>query len=476
MTERMMPAPRRDRRWRLGRRLGAGRRDGRLALAGSGNTRMKESSSRTWQAHSRRYGGLVYARSRSTAFHALISFETVFLLFVFAGQYKGFPELNWFPVDMTALFFLLSITVALLIGATRVNVISALEERGAVLFVLFIVWVVISILWSSFSVENKTKVIYSATLTLWSFFGAYLFVSRSWFAVRRFLIGVVVISVLLLLYWGYHRFILGIALFGDLEDSPTSYQEYGFHAQYLVSALIALTIASRSAIRSLASALGLVTVFVIMLFIGSRAPLLFGLASVPLALLMLLRRHRVRSLTFLVSLSVAAALLITVALWASGPEAMYRLGEQMTTLERLQTYREPAFGSSMAQRIDGQLFALARWLEAPVMGWGIGEFALMHDYLQYPHNLFLEILVETGFVGLCLLIALAGLGVVRAWRLWPADRSNWTAMTLVLLYANELMLRSTVQGFLSEERMLFVLLGLILGIAERAPGRTAGSP
>jgi O-antigen ligase len=434
---------------------------------------MKDSWGHTWQAYGRRYDRPSSAGPRSSVFQALLSFETVFVLFVFAGQYKGFPELSWFPVDMTAFFFLLSIIAAVLVGVTRVSVIPTLQERGMVLFILFITWVSISVLWSSFSAENKIKLIYSDTLTLWSFMGAYVFVSRSWVAVRHFLIGVVVVSVILVMYWGYHRFILGIALFGDLEDSPTSYQEYGFHAQYLVSALIALTIASRGAIRPVACAVGLVILLVIMLFIGSRAPLLCGLATVLLALFMLLRTHRVRSLSFMFSLSVAAGLLIAVTLWLE-PNTMQRLEDQMTTFQRLQLYKEPGFGDSVSVRVDGQLFALARWLEAPIVGWGIGEFALMH-FLRYPHNLFLEVLMETGVVGFGLLVALTGLGVVRAWRIWPADRSNWTAITLVLLYANELMLRSTVQGFLSEERVLFVLLGIILGFSERASERKSGT-
>jgi O-antigen ligase len=441
---------------------------------GEGHTPMRDSLSRTGQAYQPRHHPPSLTRPRSAIFHALISFETAFVLFMFAGQYKALPEFAWFPVDLTAFFFVLSLSFAIFASATSVNVLSALEERGMVFFLIFMAWVLGSLLWSSFLVENRTKALHSATLTLWSFLGAYLFISRSWVTVRRFLIGIVVISLILLLYWCYHRFFLGMVLFSADEEAPTSYQEYGFLGQYLVSALLGLTIVSRGAIPLLASTLGLVTVFVVMLFIGSRAPVLFSLVSVPLALFMLLRRHRMRLLAVLLSLCVVVGLLIAVTLWLGGPNVIEQIEEQMTTFQRFQTYNEPGFGSSMAGRIDAQLFALARWTEAPIIGWGLGEFALMH-YLRYPHNLFLEMLMETGVVGFCLLVALTGLGLVRAWRLWPENRSNWTAITLVLLYINELMMRATVQGFLSEERVLFALLGLIMGIGERIGDQKSAS-
>ena len=49
-------------------------------------------------------------------------------------------------------------------------------------------------------------------------------------------------------------------------------------------------------------------------------------------------------------------------------------------------------------------------------------------------------------VGFCLLAALMGLGLVRAWRLWPSQQ-DWVLIALVLLFLTQLLSRATVQGF-----------------------------
>jgi O-antigen ligase len=92
--------------------------------------------------------------------------------------------------------------------------------------------------------------------------------------------------------------------------------------------------------------------------------------------------------------------------------------------------------------------------------------------LMYPHNLFLEVLMEQGLIGFGLLAALTGLGLVRAWRLWPAGRPQWPVIALILLFIPWLMARAVHQGFLPDERVLFVLLGLILGLGRRAASGT----
>ncbi|MGH6913214.1 MAG: O-antigen ligase family protein, partial [Geminicoccales bacterium] len=122
-------------------------------------------------------------------------------------------------------------------------------------------------------------------------------------------------------------------------------------------------------------------------------------------------------------------------------------------------------------RIRAQQFALERWFEAPFFGWGIGEFKLLYGVYRYPHNLFIEMLMEEGVVGFGLLVALASLAVVRAWRLWPTDRTNWMAIALVLWLYLELASRATVQGFLPDERALFAFLGLVLGLGRQPVGQ-----
>lgn len=402
---------------------------------------------------------------------SVVSFEAFFLLFLTAGRFKGMPEFSWFPIDMTLFFLALSVGAAALLSSTRINVFEVLQDYGSLFFFAFLAWVLMSLLWSSYGVFNKEKTTNTIILLSWCFFGGYVFVADELERVRRFLGGLVAISLLLLLYWAYYRFILGVV---DLpaEDEVNNYLVYGYHAQYVIAVLVAGSIASRG-VGGLAFCMaGLIALFVIMLFIGGRGPLFFAVLIIPLACFLLLahrhsKAYRGRFITVIVWLAIMAVVLQLLVLWI-GPYLFEQLAEQMTTLGRFTDSLEQSdFGGSVSSRVDGQTFAIEYWMKKPVFGWGVGEFERFYPTLQYPHNLFLEILMEQGIVGFCLLSALIGLGAIRAWRLWPRQ-PDWVLIALILLFFTQLLSRATVQGFLPDERILFALLGMILGLGRRA--------
>jgi O-antigen ligase len=416
------------------------------------------------------------AQSRSVLFSGMVraltavaSFEILFLLFVFAGHYKEMRELDWFPVDLTAFLFVVSGAAALFIGSMRLNLVSVLKDEGFILFLLFLLWTAISMLWSSFAEFNKLKLLHTSTLLSWSFLGCYLFVSRDLARTKTFIVGLVVLSVGLIAYWAYYRFVLGLV---EEEEGGAfhvaTYLTYAYHAQYLVAVVVALAIASRGPVSVLLSLLGLLAIWGVMLLIGGRGPLFFSILIFPLALGIVLvhrraSRYRLRFLTLPLGLLGVLGLLIVLSSLAS-PGLFEQLTEEATTLQRLQSYEQSGLNDTFSGRIHAQQFAVDRWFEAPIFGWGIGEFHLLYGVWRYPHNLFLEILMEEGVVGFALFGGLVTVGVARAWRLWPRDRANWVAMAVVLLLLGELASRATVQGFLPDERALFAFLGLVLGL------------
>jgi O-antigen ligase len=400
----------------------------------------------------------------------LTSSEMLFLLFVFAGDFKAMPALSWFPVDLTLFLFVISVGAVFFVKFTRA--IFSLEHECIILFLIFMGWSFISVLWSSFAAANLTKATYSAVLISWSFFGAYVLGAQNWIRVRRLLTAFIIVSIVLLVYWAYTRFVLNTGDFETIED-VNDYMAYGEKAQFIMAVLIGVCIASPSNTCSLASASGIVALLVLLLFIGHRGALLLSFLMVPMALAFLLlnqraRRYRNRILPVLLGLLLAVGLLKLLVVWA-GSDLVRHLGEYMTTLERLEmAYYEPEFGHSMAGRIHAQVFAYNRWLEAPIIGWGIGEFTLMYPPYEDPHNLFLEVLMEEGLVGCCLLVALMSLGLVRAWQLWPADRPDWAAIALVLWFVSLLVSFATIEGNLPNDRELFAFLGVVLGLGRRA--------
>jgi O-antigen ligase len=419
----------------------------------------------------------------------LVSFEMLFLLFIFAGDFKKMSVLSWFPVDFTLFFLVISFAAAIVIILRQSNRFNNLDDIAIMLYILFLCWALWSLVWSSFGEYNINKATKTSILVSWCFVGSYFIVAAQWHRVTKFIMVLIGISTALLAYWSYSRFVLGIVDERTGATEAGNYLNYAFHAKYLIAIFTALAVASQGFVRLLMCIVAVVAVLVLMLFIGARGPLLWALFTVPLALFFLLvnghaRHHRTRSLSIVLGFILVVGIMAFSLMWA-GTQLVERLSPEMKTVERLKSYYEPEFGESAGGRIHAQLFALESWLEAPIIGWGIGEFNYLYPggpegssperRFSYPHNLFLEVLMEEGLVGFGLLAALTGLGLVRAWKLWPPGRPQWPVIALILLYIPQLLSRAFDQGFLSDERALFAFLGLILGLGHRAVDRAGAA-
>ena len=123
----------------------------------------------------------------------VISFETLFLLFVFAGTFKNMPELSWFPIDITVFFMALSLITGVLLWTTRRCPVLALDERGPVVYIMFLTWTVFSLIWSGLEEFNLEKGTRTATLISWCFLGGYLIVASARERVARFVIVLMVL-------------------------------------------------------------------------------------------------------------------------------------------------------------------------------------------------------------------------------------------------------------------------------------------
>ena len=117
---------------------------------------------------------------------------------------------------------------------------------------------------------------------------------------------------------------------------------------------------------------------------------------------------------------------------------------------------------------------LARLLRAPITGMGQGAF--QEKYKVYPHNMFLEMLCETGIIGtvpLVLLLALTLFGILRT-----ARRSRGAAEILLLLGAY--FVRENISNSIWQSVPLFAALGFGLALAAFRPqtstAETGGDP
>lgn len=103
--------------------------------------------------------------------------------------------------------------------------------------------------------------------------------------------------------------------------------------------------------------------------------------------------------------------------------------------------------------------ALAEFLRAPVTGMGQGAF--QEKYRVYPHNMFLEMLCETGIVGtlpLVLLLAIAVFGILRAAR-------GSRGMAEILLLLGAYFVRENISNSIWQSVPLLAALGFGLTLA-----------
>lgn len=136
-----------------------------------------------------------------------------------------------------------------------------------------------------------------------------------------------------------------------------------------------------------------------------------------------------------------------------------RLIANITNSHSGHVYIDPSVAGRL--KLYDDAFGLIR--DAPLFGHGIGSFGYLTDYQgldSYPHNLFLEILVSTGLVGLALfLAALVPLGWYAVRRAWAREGGWEDAFIAALL--GETLLRHQVSMSVMTGKVLFLSFGIV---------------
>jgi O-antigen ligase len=294
----------------------------------------------------------------------------------------------------------------------------------------------------------------------------------------RLLIG---ISMLLLLYYSYYRFVLGINLTSDkLSDYyANNYLEYSWHASYLFI-IFCVYIVFAAHPKFLWSFSGAVLSMAGLLVIGGRGPMLFGLMAIPLVLLTAsLRRvafapHTKRLASYVVGIAFVGIAGYYAALSSGGS----LFGQDLVTVQRWELSLSGESTFSMDAREEAQRAALSFWQERPFFGWGIGEFRVKH-WLKYPHNLLLEVLMEMGIAGAVIFIALCAMVARRCCRIMAWPSAPWQTVAIATLLLCSLASHLTVQGYLADDRAFLALMGLAAGLTvgrREEPVRSVAPP
>lgn len=108
-------------------------------------------------------------------------------------------------------------------------------------------------------------------------------------------------------------------------------------------------------------------------------------------------------------------------------------------------------GGYLSQRDVLFQWAYSFWLEAPFFGNGLGSFSLISD-LEYPHNILMEFLSETGAVGLLMFLVFAGIAGHRQLTLGGGEKNLVIPMIVLLGVA------ALASGDFVDSRVLFLFM------------------
>lgn len=102
--------------------------------------------------------------------------------------------------------------------------------------------------------------------------------------------------------------------------------------------------------------------------------------------------------------------------------------------ELLKREMEGTKANTFTQRQEIWTTAIDRWADSPVLGAGVGCFRRAVWGLSgglVGHNLYIDVLVEEGAVGLGLFVGAVLAAFYAAWRMAPGDRPFWLGILAV---------------------------------------------
>lgn len=401
-------------------------------------------------------GGLL--RPLRAAVALVFSFEMVVVLYLYSNAFQVLlPPL---PVDTTVVLFALSVGLGGLAILREGIYLPGLQLVLA--FVPYLAWAALSLAWTP-----SRKLVYDNlsllfTVDLWLLIVGAMILAHKRARMTRFLVLLPVFSLIIAAMGTYVYLVYGSFKYAGW-DVTRVYNEWG--RAVATGAIVLLLLFLRSRFGSarqlfLGALLGLCTFFV--LISSSRSSLL--VLAAPAFLFMAVhfapfgRQGLALSRAQLLLLLVVTAVATTVVVLLS---AGYRI-DTVNRFLKILTQAENTDLIMQANRFDYYAAALRHFFEAPLFGHGVRAFSLLHRGVESPgvhaHNIFLEILADSGVVGFA---AFALLLLTAARRLSLARlRADPLLLCVTMLFAG----RFTAAMFgadLAYQNVLFLALGLL---------------
>ncbi len=393
--------------------------------------------------------------SQIVTWKSFFSFELVFALYLFAGKYKADPRFSWIPVDITLLFFVLSLFSGVIVLKRKQFSVNKDIVGFIVAGFLFFGYCLSSLLWTPGDVYALQKTLYVCVLTLWSFLGCTVIIGSEKVRLVRFFVAWIFFAT----WIGIESYLAFRATNGMVNVMAMGGNYLGIGRTIGPAALLLLAVVIFSRMPIVVKGISLfmfIAACHLLLVVGGRGPLLAVVFPVVIATFLTISLRR--------GFSANRALFVVSLLGVLGSFYIGRLvvsGEMPVTLRRMMVLTEPDRGSSAGTRCIYIDKSFEYFDLSPIMGSGIGSWPILskeRDTRGYPHNILLEILVEFGVVGsmlfanLCIR-ALRNLGCLSVLRSDPLLLA--ILMVLINTYFNAL-----VSGDIPDNRIFFGMLGL----------------
>jgi O-antigen ligase len=397
------------------------------------------------------------------AISQFLSFEALFVLYLFAGIYKtddAFQQYYSF-MDFTLLFFLASLAAGIFIFIKQRISLEKSAINLILLFLIFIIYVGLSLSWSRSDQYGMTKFLYLAILNLWNLIAAALIIAPDTQRIRRFMFMVLVFSLIYVTI----ALPLTMDLPGDqfIELTGADYQGIAFIFCVGLMVLICFLIdSSQPTFIRITCFLISCIYFWILLFVGDRGFLIGSLVAMFVLFFLNPLPTAIKRQIYLGKRYILLLLIIFVSV-------IYVLeitGNTPVTLSRLMKLSAPIAHDSAETRISLYKTGIEMWVQHPIWGSGIGSFPVVlgsGDWkapLSYPHNIIIEILAELGLVGL-VIYALFLFSAVRL--IIKTNRfEDYPVVSFVILLFIISLFDAIVSGDISDHRFLIVSVGLML--------------
>jgi O-antigen ligase len=351
-----------------------------------------------------------------------LSFEGIVVAYLYSNTFQSMLPKP--PVDLTVVFFVLSIAVAGIIVLREGIYLPGLFL--AVAFAPFLAWFALSWTWSPSRIYAPKSIMLMTTVNVWNLVMAGMIIAHKRERVARFFKLVTVPSLVVAVVGLYIYFKYGTFKFAgwDWESEGRVYNEWGrgvangaivilfmclrsrfLSLRQLVLGALLLVCAGFVAVSSSRSALLVLTVPVLLFLAVNMAPI--G------------RRGFAFSRAQFLLLVLALATVVGVSLVMASGTRLDSVGRLMKVLQQAEN-TEIVLGPNRWAYFGA---AIQFFLQAPIMGNGIRSFSILFRGSEvegtHAHNFILEILTDTGLIGLLLfsLLLVAALRRVSLHRL-----------------------------------------------------------